>query len=55
MGRRCNWSRCDRYLGQLFHSYEDKVKTLKSELSKKDNIIFDLIQNINSRENKNSS
>ena len=45
----------DRYLGQLFHVYEDQVKTLKSELSKKDDIIFDLIQIINSRENKNSS
>ena len=45
----------DRYLEQLFHVYEDQVKTLESELSKKDDIIFDLTQIINSRESKNST
>ena len=36
------------YIGKLLHVYEEQIKTLKDELDKKDNIIFDMLQIINS-------
>ena len=43
------------YLGKLLKVYEDQVQMLKDEMNRKDDMIFDLLQIINSCNGKKAS